>query len=403
MKIQVSPATFIAFFSLFISFASFSQISGKPGVYIRQMVVNDSIAKISITTNLENHSGKRKTVELRCSIWDNKEFITRDIRLVELESSVTVSVTQDLDFGMPELWNGPEHPFLYKVIVEVKENGKILGFVTQPLGLRKFGFDNDNRFVLNNKIFPLLGVYFDDTTNNPDDPDGYLKLKIQLQNVCSSGANTIYLPSQLQKDQAYSLCDSLGLILWGTMNTNITNETGTRNITDFIHQNYNHPSIFFWSLKNRNRQHKSQLFISEKTGCEQFERLTDVVKKEDPGRLTFHESDVWLIPFDSIDRNRNDDRFHWYKARWSAEPSIYIPGKKDTVHKDTLKKLISYCNLDDPELEVNGSTINDRKDGTSVIDFYWEKVGLKKGMNNVRVFARKRGKQIEDTWYFEVK
>jgi len=312
-------------------------------------------------------------------------------------------VKQDLTFGMPELWNGPKHPFLYKIILEVLENGKILETRYLPLGLRKFGFDKDSRFILNNKDFPLYGVYFDDTTIYPDNNELFKQLKRQLENVCLSGANAVYLPWQLQTDFAYALCDSIGLIVWGSFNQNITSEATNRNIIDFISQNYNHPSIFFWSFGNWSYQDKDLLTNVDTIGCGQRERFTDLIKKEDPGRMTFHESNVWWIPYDSIDSGRNDDRLHWYRARWSEDPVIFIAGKSDTVNQDVLKRIVVYCNLYDPLLEVNGKIINDRKDGSSEIDFYWENIGLKKGMNRVRVFARRRGKQIEDTWNFELK
>ncbi len=403
MKIQERSLSFVCFFSLVLSIVSYGQISGKPGIYIRQKIVNDSIAEISVTTNLENRSGKKKTVELRCGIWDHQEFIARDIRNVELNTSGVTSVKQDLTFGMPELWNGPKHPFLYKIILEVLENGKILETRYLPLGLRKFGFDKDSRFILNNKDFPLYGVYFDDTTIYPDNNELFKQLKRQLENVCLSGANAVYLPWQLQTDFAYALCDSIGLIVWGSFNQNITSEATNRNIIDFISQNYNHPSIFFWSFGNWSYQDKDLLTNVDTIGCGQRERFTDLIKKEDPGRMTFHESNVWWIPYDSIDSGRNDDRLHWYRARWSEDPVIFIAGKSDTVNQDVLKRIVVYCNLYDPLLEVNGKIINDRKDGSSEIDFYWENIGLKKGMNRVRVFARRRGKQIEDTWNFELK
>jgi len=403
MQILRIPVSFIFLFCFAFPLFSNGQFIEKTGIYIRQKIVNDSISEISVMTNLENRSGKKKTVELRCGIWDNQEFITRDIRNVELDTSRVVSVTQNLDFGMPELWNGHKHPFLYKIILEVIENGKILDAAYQPLGLRIFGFDKGNRFFLNNKVFPLYGVYFDDKINYPDNQDRYKRLKKQLENVCFSGANAVYLPWQLQKDFAYALCDSLGLITWGRFNKNLINENEMQNIIDFIRQNYNHPSIFFWGFGNWSLQDKDLLSPIDDIGCEQLEMFTDLIKKEDPGRLTFHESDVWWIPYDSIDSGRNYDRLHWYKTRWSEEPVIFITGKRDTVNRDVLKRIVVYCNLYDPLLEVNGKFINDRKDGSSEIDFYWENVGLKKGINNVRVFARKRGKQIEDTWNFELR
>ena len=384
--------------SLFFSLISQGQNIGESGVYIRQNVVNDSIAKISVTTNLENKSNKRKTVVVRCGIWNNKEFITRDIQNVEINASAIVSVKQYLGFGMPELWSGPRHPFLYKLILEVMENGKITDSGIFPLGLRKFSFDSNNRFFLNHVTIPLYGVYLDDN-DGYDDPAGhYQKLKDMLGNICYSGANAVFLPDKLQKDIVYSLCDSLGLIVWANFRNNLKMENGNTVKASFIHQNSNHPSIFFWSFGTWKWHDNRTLTADEAAGNEQLLEFSGLINKEDPERLTFHLNDVWWIPYDSIDKNQNIDRLHWYKSRWSEEPVIFIAGKKDTLDNDVLKKIWIYTNVYDPQLEVNGTIMDDRKEGTSEIEFSWENIILKKGMNRIRVFASKRGKKTEDTW-----
>jgi hypothetical protein len=403
MRQQARSVLFIFFLNLCIFLIAEGQILPKSGVYIHQNIVNDSVAQISVTTNLENADNKGRSLVIRCGIWDHREFLTRDIRNVELHAGETISIIQDLAFGMPELWNGPKHPFLYKIILEVIENGKIIDTRQLPLGLRKFGFDNNNRFVLNNKEFPLYGVFLDNKTDLSPNKDWYQKLNSQLKNVCFSGANAVFLPNTFQTDSVYSLCDSLGLIVWGSLKDNIANVTETRIFTDFIDHNYNHPSIFFWTFGNWRRNDNSPLSPVDSIGCEQIEKFNGFIKQADPGRLTFHENDIAWIPFDSIDIKSNSDRLHWYKAQWSEEPLIFITGKKDSITEDTLKRLVVYCNLDDPMLEVNGTILNVRKEGSSRIVFYWEGVGLKKGTNKIKAFARKKGKHTEDIWYLEVR
>ena len=292
---------------------------GRPEIYIHQNVVNDSIARISVTTTLYNQMGKNRSLEIRCGIWDNREFITRAIQKVELESSGKVSVTEDLEFGMPVLWNGTLRPYLYKLKVEVLESGKILESVTQPLGLRKFGFDKDDKFILNNKEFPLYGVY-PDWNENSASSGSYQRLKKLLQNICFSGANCVCLPPPLQTDAAYSLCDSLGLIVWS-----------------------------------------------------------------DPVQA------AWWIPYDSIDRNRDEDHFHWYKTRWTQKPIMYIAGKKDTMTGELPVKIVVYCNVMNPDLEVNGNRVNIREDGATYIEYVWKNVILREGMNTIRATASKKG------------
>jgi hypothetical protein len=388
--------------ALIFSFSCNSQIISDRGIYIRQLVVNDSIARLSVTTTVKNPGQQKRSLMIRCGIWDHREFLTRDIRKVELQAGETTNVNQPLGFGMPLLWNGPGHPFLYKMVIDVMENGKILETRNIPLGLRKFGFDSTGRFILNGKAFPLFGVV---VTFNPDffaHSSWYQQLKLQLLNICLSGANFILLQRKLQTDSVYSLCDTLGLIVWGNYDISADNKDPER-VIDFIHTNYNHPCIFFWSSGDWNFTAKGKFIQQDTIGEEQIKNFTELVIKEDPGRLAFHENDVWWIPYDSIDTKMDPDRLFWYKAKWSKAPFIYISGKTDTINRDSIRKIVIYCNLDEPVLEVNGIIHNERDEGSSEIEFIWKNVILKNGINKIRAFARKKGVRTEDTWTFVVK
>jgi hypothetical protein len=403
MVLSLSRSCLLVIFTALLPPVSFAQVICDPGIYVRQITVNDSVAEISVTTTLANPGSVKRSFVIRCGIWDKREFLTRDIRTVTLQSRDTMGVIQDLDFGMPELWDGTRHPFLYRIIIEIIENGKIIETKNLPLGLRKFGFDFENRFFLNNSLRPLNGVVVNDTAEYPENTGQLFLLKKQLKQVCLSGANAVFLPVRLRSSSVFSLCDSLGLIVWGIAGENDPGEIKTKMITDYIRQNCNHPSILFWSYGKWKYMGRGRLVHTDTINTEGPGKFTELAKMEDPDRLTFHENDAWWIPYDSIDERPDPDRVFRYKARWSEEPVIHIEGKKDTVDQDVVRKIVVCSNIYDPQLELNGNIVDERNEGSVPTEFHWDNVVLNKGMNRIRVYVRKKGVMAEDHWNVIVK
>ncbi len=78
-----------------------------------------------------------------------------------------------------------------------------------------------------------------------------------MQQIKELGANFVRLAHYPQDPEVYRACDELGLIVWdelpwcrGGMGGQTWKENTKRLLKEQIIQNYNHPSIIFWSLGN---------------------------------------------------------------------------------------------------------------------------------------------------------
>lgn len=65
---------------------------------------------------------------------------------------------QDFTIKNPHLWQGLEDPYLYKVVVNLLADGKVIDEVSQPLGLRHYELKAADGMYLNGKKVPMYGV-----------------------------------------------------------------------------------------------------------------------------------------------------------------------------------------------------------------------------------------------------
>jgi beta-galactosidase len=169
--------------------------------------------------------------------------------------------------------------------------------MTQPLGLRFYRVDPDKGFILNDVPYPLHGV------NRHQDRMGMgwaitpKEHEEDFDLIMEMGCTGIRLAHYEHAQEFYDLCDKGGLVVWaedGLVNSvgysQEFDDNAKRIVRELIKQNYNHPSICFWSLFNelgnpkrvsadeREKQKQHQL---ELVGA-----LNDEAHQLDPTRLT---------------------------------------------------------------------------------------------------------------------
>ncbi len=373
------------------------------GVYVFQKSAGDSAAELVITTKIENRSSRKRVVEIRALLFDKRNFIAMNIKKAELDTSGVIPVIQNLSFNMPGLWDGRKRPFLHKLIVEIKENGKIIDRVTQSIGIRTSLVNERNQLILNKKIHPVYGVIYPAITNEEYSTGCFDRHQVRrnLETIYISGATAVWLPDYLQSAFTYDVCDSLGLMVWAEINKGISSKDDYGALICSIRQNYNHPSLLFYTLQETPvRPDRSNPGTADNGNTE---KLAGLLKMEDCSPDQAGMTTGWWIPFDSVDMARNPDLHAWYRARWSDQPFIHINGKDDAMHERTLQQITVICNLLDPVLELNGRRLPDRENGNSEVEYHWKNIELNQGSNHFRAFAKKWGKLIGDSCTFVVK
>ncbi|WCN79573.1 glycoside hydrolase family 2 protein [Micromonospora sp. LH3U1] len=95
------------------------------------------------------------------------------------------------------------------------------------------------------------------------------------------------------------------------------------------------------------------------------------------------------------DRLTRKDAFHFYKASWSASPTLYITSRRWTQRSTAATELKVYSNASSVSATLNGTSLGSRSSTDHI--FKWTGVTLRPGANTVQVTATIDGATVIDT------
>ncbi|HWZ16245.1 MAG TPA: beta-galactosidase GalB [Mucilaginibacter sp.] len=227
------------------------------GTYVTTPEINTSSARVHLQTNIASQlAGKG---QLKSTIFDAYGKSVTTITSKINDGSNTIN--QDLNVTSPHLWS-VDHPYLYKVVSQVLENGKVLDNYTTPLGIRYFNFDADKGFSLNGKPMKILGVCNHHDLGSLGAAVNTRALERQLQLLKAMGCNGIRTSHNPPAPELLDLCDKMGFIVmdeafdcWEWKKAKYDyhlyfKEWHKRDLEDQILRDRNHPSVFIWSIGN---------------------------------------------------------------------------------------------------------------------------------------------------------
>ena len=261
-----------------------------PGVYIAQSNVSATTADVSVKTNVFNYNKTAKPVTARAIIVDHTGSIIKETTSTQqINGSAAYSFNQKLTVENPHLWNGKPDPYLYTIFVEISDSSTITDLVQEPLGLRYFSLDAKNGFFLNGKYLDLHGVNMHQDFKNKGCAITTKETDTSLALVDEIGATFLRLPHYQHNQYTYNRCDSMGIIVWAELAlvNYITQSEGFYNsaksqLRELIRQNYNHPSIIFWSVFNEITLDNA----GRPSPADLVNQLDELARKEDSTRLT---------------------------------------------------------------------------------------------------------------------
>ncbi|MEU3922334.1 glycoside hydrolase family 2 TIM barrel-domain containing protein [Streptomyces sp. NPDC029004] len=267
---------------------------GGPGVYARQRSVSADRAVVDVTTKVWNNSAVRRTCRIRTVITDAKDKVVAraESSPQSLKAAAGIDVASQLSFGSPHLWDGARDPYLYRVTSELVDtaNDRVTDRVSEPLGLRSVRVDADKGFFLNGRRMRLQGVNAHQDRLDKGWAIGTAEHDEDFALMDEMGVNALRTAHYQQDQYVYTLADRRGYVVWAEVplvdkvtSSRAFTASSEQQLRELIRQNYNHPSILFWSIGNEQGSDDGATNAL-------LARLAKVVAEEDPDRITTYAS-----------------------------------------------------------------------------------------------------------------
>lgn len=229
-----------------------------PGVYAKTSVMKGDSAVVQVTTKLRNDRNEDRVAGVECRLLDRDgKTVASATQEQRIPSRGAAEAVLKLNVANPHLWQAREDPYLYRLIVDVKDGQRLADRIGQNVGLRYYRIDPDRGFLLNDKPYPLRGVNRHQDRFNMGSAITSAEHRQDFELIREIGASAVRLAHYQQADEVYTICDEAGLVVWAELAlvNEITyieafSQNTRQQLRELIKQNYNHPSICFWSLFN---------------------------------------------------------------------------------------------------------------------------------------------------------
>jgi beta-galactosidase len=245
------------------------------GVFAYSNIANNK-ATLTVETTVSNEDYAAANYSVNTYLTDRGGNIvgTAKEQTVSANTGEEKTTRQTIALNNPTLWS-LENPYLYRVVVEVKNSGKIIDNKTT-----RFGF-------LNGKHIKIFG------TNNHHDhaglgsalPDYLQYYRISL--LKNLGTNAYRTSHNAPTPELLDACDSLGMLV---MDEQRLLNSGPEYMSQFerlVKRDRSHPSVFMWSIGN-----EEGWIHTQTTGKRIAQTFIAKLKQLDPTRTCTYAADV---------------------------------------------------------------------------------------------------------------
>ncbi len=312
-----------------------------PGIYLKQTNVSATSANVEVVVKISNAANQDENLEVITTVSDAGGKLVKSVTQAIVAGPGESTYSKSFNIASPRLWNGKKDASLYEVKVELRQNNVLTDSKTEPLGLRYFKVDPNEGFFLNGQHLPLHGVSRHQDKKDKGSALSYGDHKEDMEIMLEMGINTLRLAHYQHSETIYDLADSAGIVVWaevpwvggpgalaggsnGYEPTEAFHNNAKQQLYELIRQNYNHPSICFWSIFNEIQN------PDEPSPVEFIKELNSLAKAEDPSRITVGAS--MLKPTENIHDITDAIAWNRYFGWYYGEPEG-MGDFLDEIHK----------------------------------------------------------------------
>lgn len=290
------------------------------GVFLTPSAVSKNSAALEVKTLVRNDGKYPANASVTSTVEEAGGKIvgaaTARLLLAPQAGGTTIRVVQ---VTLPRLWDTRD-PYLYTVRTTVSVGKLVLDTVTERTGFRAIQM-TPTTFFLNGISTPLRGVAKHQTTEEHGSAVSDADLRRDWDDLSELGVNYVRLAHYPHAKLEYDLADERGIIVWaenGHSNPAPPTAAGRQITREMVLQNYNHPSICFWSVGNE--------AIRTLADIGTLEDYAGVVRREDPNRLISYASNTafrYSYALDFVAANRYNGWYSGTIAGFDAYAALY--------------------------------------------------------------------------------
>lgn len=309
-----------------------------PGLAVRTTALKGRDATVSLSAALRNDRAAPARFTVSARVLDaSGKVVAKSARPMELAAGATGTLDQTLALRNATLWQGTKAPYLYRVVTEIAEGGRVIDSQTAPLGVRTVAVKPDGTFLLNGAPYPLHGVNLQLPTRfgrGPVVSDAEIDEDLGL--FADMGATGVRLAHMQHPARVYERADELGLLVLTEVPliddhdpSDAFRENLVQQMRELIAQTGNHPSVALWGIGNEIRK-------SDAASNRILAELQATAKALDPTRPTtyahccLNDDDPIAQHSDTVSYNRY---FGWYWTKsedigpWADELHAKLPNR----------------------------------------------------------------------------
>jgi len=245
--------------------------------------VSETTAQTQVKLSIANPEENRFDGVIRYEVFgkDSLQAVLAGSQPLSTAQSISETLLELPVLENPTLWS-PDQPFLFTMHIYLEKEGQVVDELVQKYGYRWYRFEKNGPFYLNGKKLKIRGTHRHEEYAGLGAAVPNRLHRKDMEMIKEMGANFVRLGHYPQDPEIYKACDELGLIVWdelpwcrGGRGNTAWDENTVRLLKEQITQNYNHPSIFFWSLGNE------IYWLPDFEGGGDTDRLNEMVRKLD--------------------------------------------------------------------------------------------------------------------------
>lgn len=256
------------------------------GVFAYATIANNKAA-LTVETTVTNEGSPGSAYSINTYLTDRSGKLIAAAKEQALTATTLEEKTikQIIAVTNPVLWD-IENPYLYRVVVELKENGKIIDAKKMRFGFRKIDI-KPNGVFLNGKHIKIFG------TNNHHDHAGvgsaqpdylhYYRIRL-LKNL---GTNAYRTSHNAPTPELLDACDSLGMLVMDEQRLLNSGPEYMNQFERLVKRDRSRTSVFMWSIGN-----EEGWIHTQSTGKRIAQTYIAKLKQLDPTRTCTYAADL---------------------------------------------------------------------------------------------------------------